>query len=786
MGDKGNKGYSHIMIQQPITDYHAKYFAHLLTRRGGSGMERLSQSLFDASVDLNPHQIEAAAFALANPVSEGVLLADEVGLGKTIEAGLVLCQYWAEGRRTLMVVCPASLRKQWAIELEEKFHLPTRVLETGIYNQLRKDGVDDPFAFSGVVIVSYYFIIKHEETVVSFPWDLIVIDEAHKLRNAYRKSNKIGRSIRDIMRGRRKILLTATPLQNTIMELYGLTTFIDEYAFGDPVHFRAMYSRPNGEILKELKERIAPYYTRTLRQNVLEYIQYTERRAITKPFFPADEEQRLYDELNEYLQREDTYAFPSRHRHLSVLIVRKVLASSSAALVGTLEMLENRLENLLTEAKKENADLFEEFLSSQGVDEDLLDEILEDIDEYEDGAAEEENSEDEGPPQIDSEKLQEEINLVKKFIIWARSIQVDEKSRALITALRTGFSELEKMNAPQKAVIFTESRRTQNYLKTFLEANGYAGKIVTFNGSNTDTDSRATYERYKELHREDGTLSGSKTVDIRTAIIERFKNEAEIMIATEAAAEGVNLQFCSLVVNYDLPWNPQRIEQRIGRCHRYGQKYDVVVINFINQRNETDIRVYELLDQKFHLFTGVFGASDDVIGTLESGVDIERQVLDIYQRCRTAEQIAEAFAKLQKRLDERIQTKIENTRRILMEQFDEDVHRRLKFNLENARFQVKRTEELFWKVTTHILKKRVKLYDTYSFYLHDPPLPEPPKGTRGSRIGGTCPCFGNYRGKCFPKSGNGFKTLECIRPGGAFSRWDLYSIGAVGARSGTP
>ena len=327
-------------------------------------MERLSQSLFDASVDLNPHQIDAAAFALANPVSEGVLLADEVGLGKTIEAGLVLCQLWAEGRRKLMVICPASLRKQWAVELEEKFHLPTRILETGSYRRFQKDGIEEPFDFVGVIIISFHFAVKHDETVTSTLWDMVVIDEAHKLRNAYRKSNKIGRAIRGILRGRRKMLLTATPLQNSVMELYGLSTFIDEYAFGDPVHFRTMYVRPDSHALSDLKERIAPYYTRTLRKNVLEYIRYTERRAITRTFYPADEEQRLYDELNEYLQREDTYAFPSSHRHLSILIVRKVLASSSTALVGTLEMLEKRLKKMRTEAAEDHEDVFVDFLAA--------------------------------------------------------------------------------------------------------------------------------------------------------------------------------------------------------------------------------------------------------------------------------------------------------------------------------------------------------------------------------------------------------------------------------------
>ncbi len=123
---------------------------------------------------------------------------------------------------------------------------------------------------------------------------------------------------------------------------------------------------------------------------------------------------------------------------------------------------------------------------------------------------------------------------------------------------------------------------------------------------------------------------------MKAALVEHFRDDAEILVATEAAAEGINLQFCSLVVNYDLPWNPQRIEQRIGRCHRYGQQHDVVVVNFINKNNEADQRVYQLLSEKFQLFDGIFGASDEVLGTIESGVDFERRIAEIYQTCRTS------------------------------------------------------------------------------------------------------------------------------------------------------
>jgi len=160
-----------------LTSYHAKYFAHDLTRRATSGMDRLSMSLFDAAVDLNPHQIEAALFALQSPLSKGVLLADEVGLGKTIEAGIVLCQFWAERKRRLLVLCPASLRKQWALELQEKFNLPVLVMDSKAYREARRDG-RGPLAEKVVLIMSFNFANSLREEVKAVGWDLVVVDEA--------------------------------------------------------------------------------------------------------------------------------------------------------------------------------------------------------------------------------------------------------------------------------------------------------------------------------------------------------------------------------------------------------------------------------------------------------------------------------------------------------------------------------------------------------------------------------------------------------------------------------
>ena len=702
-----------------ITAYHAKYFAYELSRTGGSGVARLGRALFDACVDLNPHQIEAALFALRSPVSKGVLLADEVGLGKTIEAGLVLCQYWAEQRRRLLVICPASIRKQWALELMEKFNLPSTIIDAKSFKQIQSAGNPNPFEATDVVITSIHFASRHAGDIRAISWHLSVIDEAHKLRNAYRQSNKMGQNIRWALEDQHKILLTATPLQNSILELYGLSTILDERIFGDISSFRTQYVNA-GANLDDLRDRLHSFCTRTLRRQVVEFIQYTERRLITRYFRPTEQEHKLYEVISNYLQREGTYAFPDQQRHLTILIVRKLLASSSIALAGTLKTIRSRLISI-----RENLtipdDLTEKFLDDEEIEDELLDELLND--DLKEDELKEEKAEADRQVKIDHKKLNAEIDELDRYIQMAHGIGVDTKIHILLDALKIGFNKMMEIGAAQKAVIFTESRRTQQYMKNFLEANGYAGQVITFNGTNTEADSTRICQDWIKTNVKTGRIAGSRPVDIRTAIIEYFRDHACIMIATEAASEGINLQFCSLVVNFDLPWNPQRIEQRIGRCHRYGQKHDVVVINFLNKRNKADGRVYEILNEKFNLFSGVFGASDDVLGAIESGVDFERRIFEIYQKCRTHEEIDAAFQKLREGLDEKIKTKIEDTRKILLDHFDEDVHARLRVNLAGTREQLDSMGKMFWNLTKYILEGQAAFNDsTLTFDLTSSPL----------------------------------------------------------------
>lgn len=514
-----------------------------------------------------------------------------------------------------------------------------------------------------IVICSYNFASLKANEVHATPWDLVIIDEAHRLRNVYKSGNVTGSRLKMALSKKRKLLLTATPLQNNLMELYGLVSIIDEHVFGDARTFRDMYVSVTNEELRNraLKIRLQQFCKRTLRKQVTEYVNYTSRIAILQEYTPTADEEKLYNLVSSYLQNERLFALPQGQRTLITLVLRKLLASSTFAISGTLNSLIERLELLL-----------------KGLDTQL--EFNEDYDTFDELIEEQEDAEDplfNGLEQ-DRAAVSNELNMLREYADLAKSITNNAKGENLLVALQNGFDETEKRGGQRKAVIFTESRRTQDYLLNLLSNNGFQDQIVFLNGSNNDDISKRIYSEWKERHKNDGIISGSRQADVKAAVVEEFRDRASILIGTEAAAEGINLQFCSLIVNYDLPWNPQRIEQRIGRCHRYGQKNDVVVINFLNKKNAADVRVYELLDQKFRLFSGLFGSSDEVLGSIESGIDFEKRIAEIYQTCKSTDEIQREFDALQEELSDRINEKMVAARQSILENFDEEVAARLR------------------------------------------------------------------------------------------------------------
>ena len=687
------------------SDYQAKYIAHELERvYANDDVAKLSGLMFDAQITPTPHQIDAALFALDSPNTRGVIMADEVGLGKTIEAGIVIMQYWAERKRKILIVSPSSLRQQWKQELEEKFNLHASIIDAKSIGgkSVTKDGI---------YICSYEFANRNVEKLTT-GWDLLILDEAHKLRNFYSNKKGVASAISDIAKGTSKsLLLTATPLQNRLEELYGLVSVVDPNYFHSLDVFKQRYIKSSHPYaLEDLRARMSKIAKRTLRSEAKKYIKYTNRIARTVTFEPSGDEKKLYDLVDDYLHRDKLYAFASSQRHLAALIIRKRLGSSSFAVASTLRRIIARMEDEYANGKiRDNRGGLVEF-------DDLTDEEIE----YYENSGEIDDISLESAK--DRAEFRAEIDELIGYAELAESITRNVKADHLVEAITLGFNTLQA-KAARKAIIFTESTRTQEYIAHTLEEQGFAGKYVLFNGNNRSPDQTKIYNEWKIANKDTDLITGIESSDRRKALIDKFKeDDMQIMIATEAASEGINLQFCSMLVNYDLPWNPQRVEQRIGRVHRMGQKYDVVVVNFSNEGNTAERRILDLLADKFNLFKDTFGASNDVLGAIENGIDFERTISDILNTCRTDDEINQRFEQLQEQFKDEIATEQNAARARVFNGLDPHVQDRFQRYSEQAQDAFNSFERMFMGLTRYELRTMADFEDEHVFKLD--PAPE--------------------------------------------------------------
>lgn len=591
---------------EPAQLFLLRLRAEELTRRhptsGYDGMESLESS---SDTILYPHQIHASHFSVSNPLLKGVLLADEVGLGKTVEAAMIIKEMAYRGKRNILVMASRSLCQQWVGELQTRFGLTFPILDAGTVRRMRR-GAEPPYA--GLRIATYHFVNTHIGEIAKTPWDLIVVDECHTLKNP---QGALHGSLKRIPRAF-TLLLTATPIQNYLTELHAISALIDDQLLGTPFSFRERYCGDDRGLrvqnVEELKERLARFAIRTLRGDVPE-IKFTERIPKLFNFDLFPDEQQLYESVSGYLSRPNwAFGDNAAGKYLIVMVYRKLLASSSFALREALRKVAERLEAIA--AGKKVRPLRVSDLGSEARE--SAREIAEEV-----------------PPEVAEQQeavrksIRDELEEVQGYLRLCDSIKENAKGIRLVSAM------LELMQAGDKVLVFTQYKATQHYLARKLRDAGYT--VVEFSGDlkghpNPDKDEREQAKR-------------------------QFRNQAQVMIATDAGAEGLNLQFCHIVVNYDLPWNPMKIEQRIGRCHRIGQQYDVVVANLVALGNAVDARLVQLLTDKIHLFDSVLGESDEILGALEEGIDFERAVFGILQTCRSPEDIDAAFDGLQREME---------------------------------------------------------------------------------------------------------------------------------------
>jgi SNF2 family DNA or RNA helicase len=533
-------------------------------------------SLSNSRTRILAHQVEST-HQIVSALNHRFLLADEVGLGKTIEAGLVIKEFiYRYNYRRVLIICPASLQNQWQSEMSGKFNEQFTIVDRRSLLKARRSNGGNGWAAYDKAICSIDFIKSKSlaDELSRTEWDAVIIDEAHRLRKDAVHSTQAYVTAEMISeRTKAMLLLSATPFRGKLEELYFLLKLLDPNLLGPFTSFQNEFCM-EGADLSPLKNRISRVVIRRTKRDVGGF---TTRHARTVRFDLYPDERLLYDETTRYVAEEFNRAMHTENRAVGFVmtVFQKLLDSSSYALKRALYKRKARLEGALEKAHL----IVKELPGGE----------FEDIDDIEDVDA----ALDRYSAEKTAVELREEIKTLSRLITLAEAVKEDKKGERLVRLLR----ELRR-NGTKKFLIFTQFRTTQDYL---------AGELKGFDVQ---------------------LFHGSLNRDEKEDAIIRFKNEAEVLIATEAGGEGRNMQFCNVIINYDLPWSPLKIEQRIGRLHRFGQTEDVFIYNF-STRDTVAERVLEVLTRKLKLFEESLGSPDVLLGQLEDELNLNTLFMEV-------------------------------------------------------------------------------------------------------------------------------------------------------------
>lgn len=591
--------------------------------------DKLIPVFASSDIKVYPFQIAAASFALRSPYQRGFILCDESGMGKSYEAMMIITQRWYEGKNRLLLAIPnADLLTQWVELIEQYYTIPYVVLMSLQDCQAVTDeSTQNPFAGEVLIITTYDFLAEQEAAAADVVWDLIVFEEATALASVYMEDNKKAKALKRIAKDACKLLLTGTPIEKNIMDLYGLIYFIDESILPSEQEFLQRYLR-RPENYPELTDKVSKYCFRTLRSQAKRYAQIPNRIPVTYEYSLSNSEQELYDKLFAYCQKQQNIAFPEMNAYDLSLRLLGILGSSTAAILQTLQGIIKRLEK--------------------------------------------------------NPIAHEELLQLKEMEQIAKSIAIDAKTKALLKSLEKGWGLLKKMGAAQKALIFTESVATQNYLYNILKER-YPTAI--YNGS---TDYTA---------------------------IQSFKSSAQILISTDLGSRGFNLTECSFVIQYDLLYNTLKMEQRIDRCHRLGQQNDVVVLSFIDKNNFADVRKLELTNKRMLVADGVFGLSDEVVGGFTD--NLETAFTALAQRLRTHQQIEKEYQQTLQQYEDENKQIVASAEEALFTTFTRELASKLTLAPKYIEARAEQLAENLWQLTKWFFEKYNAAHDDCTFVIDD-------------------------------------------------------------------
>lgn len=572
-----------------------------------NGEDRLLAAFASSDIGIYPYQIAAAQFALRSPFLKGAVLADEGSLGKTFEALLIATQRWYEGGNRQLLVLPANLIRQWTQKIETGFTLPYVLIDT---EKLLHADAENPFDQEALVVTTYDFAVENAEHIARIEWDLAIFDEASTLCKSHTAENRTASVLKQATDGAFRLLLTPTPITTSILDIYGLLHFIDESILPDEKTFYDRYFR-KPENYAELSEWVSQYCFRTLKRQVTEYVNFTDRIPYTVSYPLSSSEKSLYEKLEAYLALPIKLAYPKMDRYDLTLMYYHTASSSPQALCRTLDGAIRRLEEL---------------------------------------------------QQPQAERERQRLVEIREC---AAQIEASGKMKTLLSVLKKCFARLKQLGTEKKALIFTDNKVTQKVLRNLLAENGYPG-VLTYSGDNGRDYS----------------------------IIEQFRSDKkiEILLSTDEAAKGLDIEFCPVVVNYDLLYNAVELEQRITRCHRQGQQSDVIVVNLLSKDNFADVRILELINKRVLQFDGIFGLSDNILGNFDADID------ELLTAMRPSEVIRQAF---RQNLSEHKQANVqlvEQTEQTIFTTFTDLIASRITVTPEYIEDKIEAIQQELWTV----------------------------------------------------------------------------------------
>ncbi len=592
-----------------LTSFNAFYIARKL--------ENISDflSVYSSSnIEIYPFQIAAANFALSSPYKKGVVLCDESGMGKSHEAMLIAVQKWYDGEKVIIFIPNFDLLYQWIEMIEKYYTVPYKIIANN--EQWNNNCIENNNAFEqdDIILTTYDFAADHWEYAKKINWDLAVFEEATILSNVYKDDSKQAKLLKNISENSFKLLLTGTPIEKNIMDLYGLIYFIDKEILPDEQSFLKRYLR-KPENYAELSEIAGRYCFRTLKEQAKQYAKVTNRIFITCEYELSEKERKLYDMIYEYCKKDRKIAFPEMSEYDLTLKLLDIQGSSTAAILRTVKGIIKRIENI--------------------------------------------------------ENSKAEVEEFRAIETLAEKIETDSKTKYLINILKNGFQILKKVKASKKAVIFTSSVITQKYLYNCLK------------------------DRYTTI-----IYNGSSDY----SAINKFKNEAELLISTDHGSRGFNLEETAFIIHYDLLYNTLKMEQRIDRCHRLGQNNDVISVAFIDVNNFADVRKLELVNKRTLVTDGVFGVTDKVIGGFTKNV--KEMFEEISKTVRTREQIENEYKQiiLEKNKKENKKT-ISKTEEIIFTTFTKKIADKITITPQYVEEKSKEINTALWELVKYFFDK---------------------------------------------------------------------------------